>query len=163
MPTGTWLPWQSRRGKWREWGGQGYCCPFFLGYQLERRFTKNHKVIPSARQWFMQLVVGVFHRNQIFTSVLFWKQVLCKNYLNMLQSGKAAWALLVPFFFLGQPLPRVSWVYSHYQLVGTPGAAFSRKPSGLTLPFLLSKWPLALTQPWREGLVFSFCVCVRER
>lgn len=53
-------------------------------------------------------------------------------------------------------------MYSHYQLVGTPEAVFNRKPSGLTLPFLLSKWPLALTQASEEGLDVlgsGLCVC----
>lgn len=55
---------------------------------------------------------------------------------------------------------------SRYQLVGTPGAAFSRKPSGLTLPFLLSEWPLVLTQALQGGLavlVLCVCVCVWKR
>lgn len=57
-------------------------------------------------------------------------------------------------------------MYSHYQLVGTPEAVFYRKPSGLTLPFLLSKWPLALTQASEEGLDVlgsGLCVCVGVR
>lgn len=53
------------------------------------------------------------------------------------------------------------------ELVGMPEAAFNRKPSGLTLPFLLSKWPLALTQAWEGGLGALFwalaCVLVCDR
>lgn len=42
----------------RECGEQGYYCYFFLGHELEHRFTKNHRVIFSVRQWFMQFAFG---------------------------------------------------------------------------------------------------------
>lgn len=52
------------------------------------------------------------------------------------------------------------WTVCHYQLVGTPEAAFSRKPSSLTLPFLPSQMTTSCCSTGTGGLDLGLSKCL---
>lgn len=119
----------------------------FLLFELEYRFAENYGVIFSWGNGLYNLCLGYFIVTRFSLQICFESRYYI-NYFKMLQMKQAAWAMRVQrvrFFFIWLLLLLVNCVYSHYQLVGTPEAAFNRKPSSLTLPFLLSEWPPALS------------------
>lgn len=102
---------------------------------------------------FMQFMLGVFHRNQVLTSNLFWKYVLCKLFLKC---HERSWC----HFSLACAARELS-VFS--VSVGTPGAACNRKPAAWPCPSCWVNGHSPFHRHWREGWRVWFWTLASER
>ena len=110
----------------------GDCCRWQSACRKQEDVENRDALVTffAGRSWSIDLlriaefILGVFHRNPVLTSNLFWKHVLCKLFLKCQERSRCRFSLLCA--------ARELSVFS--ASVGTPGAACNRKPAAWPCP-----------------------------